>query len=145
MFIHQSWLASAGKSSFIAPLPRFFNGIAPEISTHNSNHVRVHPVAPANVNQPVGVRIQALIYLVTCIIYLKEKKKSHAWDRGSSIEVVVVGLPWYEFFSYSVLCLVEFVLLSTKKNHSEISLRNCFHCNFMHRVLVFSHCFGYLY
>ncbi|KAK4573808.1 hypothetical protein RGQ29_031670 [Quercus rubra] len=47
----------SGKSSFIAPLPRFFNGIAPEISTHNSNHVRVHPVAPANVNQPVGNRI----------------------------------------------------------------------------------------
>ncbi|KAF3950534.1 hypothetical protein ACB098_12G172200 [Castanea mollissima] len=47
----------SGKSSFIAPLPRFFNGIAPEISTHNSNHVRVHPVSPANVNQPVGNRI----------------------------------------------------------------------------------------
>ncbi|XP_030933368.1 uncharacterized protein LOC115959193 [Quercus lobata] len=47
----------SGKSSFIAPLPRFFNGITPEISTHNSNHVRVHPVAPANVNQPVGNRI----------------------------------------------------------------------------------------
>ncbi|XP_030934819.1 ethylene-responsive transcription factor-like protein At4g13040 isoform X2 [Quercus lobata] len=47
----------SGKSSFIAPLPRFFNGITPEISTHNSNHVRVHPVAPAYVNQPVGNRI----------------------------------------------------------------------------------------
>uniref|UniRef100_A0A7N2MMM9 Uncharacterized protein n=1 Tax=Quercus lobata TaxID=97700 RepID=A0A7N2MMM9_QUELO len=53
----------SGKSSFIAPLPRFFNGITPEISTHNSNHVRVHPVAPANVNQPVGILSEV------CVIY----------------------------------------------------------------------------
>lgn len=47
----------SGKSSFIAPLPRFFNGTAPENPTQNSNHVRVHPVAPDDVNQPLGSRI----------------------------------------------------------------------------------------
>lgn len=111
MFIHQSWLASAGKSSFIAPLPRFFNGIAPEISTHNSNHVRVHPMAPANVTQPVGVRIQALIYLVACTICLKErKKKSHMHEiEARALRLLLLVCLDMSFSSQSVLCLVDFV------------------------------------
>ncbi|KAB1214485.1 hypothetical protein CJ030_MR5G010375 [Morella rubra] len=45
------------KSSFIAPLPRFFNGTSPETSSLNTNPVRVHPVASDNLNQPVRKKV----------------------------------------------------------------------------------------
>lgn len=48
----------SGRSSFIAPLPRFFNGTAPANPTQTNNPVRVHPVPSDDVNQPVGNKIQ---------------------------------------------------------------------------------------
>ncbi|XP_062156199.1 ethylene-responsive transcription factor-like protein At4g13040 [Alnus glutinosa] len=47
----------SGRSSFIAPLPRFFNGTAPEYPTQNTNPVRVHPVPSGDVDQPVGNKV----------------------------------------------------------------------------------------
>ncbi|XP_041001418.1 ethylene-responsive transcription factor-like protein At4g13040 isoform X1 [Juglans microcarpa x Juglans regia] len=47
----------SGRGSFIAPLPRFFNGTAAENPTHNNNPVRVHPGPSVDVNQLLGSKL----------------------------------------------------------------------------------------
>ncbi|XP_042963810.1 ethylene-responsive transcription factor-like protein At4g13040 isoform X1 [Carya illinoinensis] len=47
----------AGRGSFIAPLPRSFNGTAAANPTHNSNPVRVHPGPSVDVNQLLGNKL----------------------------------------------------------------------------------------
>jgi len=48
----------AGRSSFLTPLPRFFdNGTAPVGSTQNGRSVSVHPLPSDDANQPEEVKL----------------------------------------------------------------------------------------
>lgn len=47
----------SGRSSFIAPLPKFFNGTTAENPTHNPHPVRVHPVPSGDAHQPIVTKV----------------------------------------------------------------------------------------